>query len=829
MKHFFSIIALFCCGLAAAETPNIFHTNPYGIDSVSHAYFNQWQHQGELIYFLEGFNDHIVVETHTVGNWTHSERLTFSIDGGSYYANRFYIDGFRVDDRFQPGSTQYVPHMQQYNLSMDTHSAQLFFEQAPGLNDYAEVSYNVSGINGVDPAPGTAALIHVFHRTPVESADNYKHVTARRFLKGAGTVDAAFTLHGADGEAYRQHVYATYGQRAITRQDQCGLILDNPLYDAAYYKAQADGRLPLPKQHAISDLRSLNYRMSFAGRTDAGSEYFYNHDEVYDLKNYTGSLYAKFKGTSLPYQLTTGLTWATNVTHHNDLRFARNIVDQDGESFYPWMPDGKTHELSWAVNHKQKLLDWLDLHIDAYNSFFYFTPEQQQWSNELYFQSPVMNAPAAMYRYEWQSQSYASGLLENTFRLQAHHDLGEKVSMQANLDFTLDGMLLRGKSKVSPNWQAGLQFDIHPCKWFEMGINLINNRQAYNADYLRFMSSDYLSGKVYFSGTDQLLTTTGGAYHSYQKNLRQTQYAEVNLPIRFLVQSPHGQHEFVFLQNYRKYYNVWHVNYASPLSEVGYYQPVTHEGIDLNVFYQNPGEVQYEVGVTPDLGRHFFNRTPHYLMQQSRYTYTGQKVQFSLSWQSFLGGGYTALGNGANSNTNGILSESTANPNTKNTVYRRHEGNYPGAGRLDCDKGFALRMYLAYNICQYVQAGITFKWIDGKPFASTRYFFDKPTTDGVPAAESQIALLPYRTRGTNPDDLDFGTRNCAYWNIDLHLQGQWKVNNIPMTLNVKCYNLWDFSCDLAEYNFFQDIPQASRSSCIFNVPTGLLATFKVEW
>ncbi len=822
MKHIFSIIALFVCVLAMAETPDTYHTNPYGIDSVPATYFNKWQHQGELIYYLEGFDDHTVVETHTVGNWTHPERLTFSIDGSSCYSTRFYIDGFRTDDRFQPGSSQYVPNMQHHNLMIDTHSAQLYFERDMSSRDYAEVSYNISGINGVDPAPGTAAMIHIFHRTPVESADCYKHITARRHLKGAGTMDVGFSLQSKDGDKYHQHIYATYGERSITRQDQCGLILSDPLYDASYYKVQADGRLPLSSQ---KDFRSLNYRMSFAGRTDAGSEYLYNHDEVYDLKNYTGSLYAKFGNGN--YDLTTGLTWATNVTRHSDLGFARNVIDQDGESFYPWMPDGKTHELGWALNHKQRLLDWLDFEIDAYNSFFYFTPDQQQWSNELYFQSPVMTAPAAMYRYEWQSQAYASGLLENTFRLQAHHDLGEKASMQANIDFTLDGMLLHKKSKISPNWQAGLQFNIHPCKWFEMGFNFINNRQAYNADYLRFMSDDYMQGKIYFSGTDVLFSTTGGAYHQYKKHLQQTQYFEFDMPIRFIVA---GKHEFVFLQNVRKYYNVWHVNYAAPLEEVGYYQQVMHEGATPNVFYQNPGEVQYEVGVTPDLGRHFFNRTPHYLMQQSRYTYTGRKVQFSLSWQSFLGGGYTALGNGANSNTNGILSESTATPNTKNTVFRSRTGNYPGAGRLDCDKGFAFRCYVAYNICKYVQAGVTLKWIDGKPFASHRYFFN----NGIAAQEanttlSQIAILPTYTRGTNTDDLDFGTRNCAYWNIDLHVQGQWEVKGIPMTLNLKCYNLWDFSCDLAEYNFFQDIPEALRSSCIFNVPTGLLATFKVEW
>ena len=50
-----------------------------------------------------------------------------------------------------------------------------------------------------------------------------------------------------------------------------------------------------------------------------------------------------------------------------------------------------------------------------------------------------------------------------------------------------------------------------------------------------------------------------------------------------------------------------------------------------------------------------------------------------------------------------------------------------------------------------------------------------------------------------------------------------------MRLNIECYNVWDFCNDLAEFAFVQDIPQANRSSIILNVPTGILATYTVEF
>ena len=137
---------------------------------------------------------------------------------------------------------------------------------------------------------------------------------------------------------------------------------------------------------------------------------------------------------------------------------------------------------------------------------------------------------------------------------------------------------------------------------------------------------------------------------------------------------------------------------------------------------------------------------------------------------------------------------------------------------MDLDKGFVASFYLGYNICEWVQAGLTFKWTDGKPFTSYHYFQNG----------SQVAILPDDSRGTNPTDNNFGTRHGAVFNFDLHLQGKWTIIGTPMRLNIECYNIWDFCHDLAEFSFVQDIPKATRSSVILNVPTGIIATYTVD-
>lgn len=803
MKRNLLLILVMLTTTLYAEPLEVEHTARTGMDSVPAEFFRKWYHKSDLIYYLEAHNDHSIVETSSYGQWWEPERLTFAIEGLPYTSNRFYIDGFRVDDRFQAGSTVYVPNMQRYNMLINTHTSQLYFTQDSLESDYVQASYNFGQLGNGEPMPGTKCIFNITHRSPMESADTYKHISARRHLKGAGKLDAAYTLHDKQGNAYRQHVYASYGQRLITREDQCGLIVDNPFYTAQYYKVQADGLLPMKPNKAFNQ---LGYRLNFSGREDGGSEYLYNYGEVYDLKNYSGSIYAKRD------YLTTGLTWASNVVKHEDLSFSKNVIDQDGESFAPWVADGTTHELSWAVNYEQPVLPWLKVHVDAYNSLIHFSPDQTTWSNNVYVQSPIASEPTPLYRYEWQSYAFTGGILENTIGLSAHYPACKQLDINAHLDITLDAILLKEKSKVSPNIQAGFNLDIHPCKWFEMGVTFAYERMPYTMEYLRYMSNDYMNANIYLANTNTLFATTGGKYHNYKKGLPQTSYFEFDLPIRFKF----GRHEIVLQQSYKKFFNVWHTYYAQPWEQYGYYQ----QEKEMEVYYSTPCEKYYEIGVTPAFAGNtmgFIKSSPYYFSQLTRYTYMGKKVTVSLSWQSMQAAGYCGLGNGANSNSLGVLSETTANPNTQH-VETNLGAPAPGVGRLDLDKGYVCRFYLGYNICKWVQLGATIKWTDGKPFTEYRYYLNN----------AQVAMLPRDSRGTNPTDNNFGTRHCAKYNLDVHLQGHWEAKGVPMTLNIECYNAWDFCTDLAEMSFVQDIPQATRASMIMDIPVGLLATFTVD-
>ena len=282
MKHYVAIFLL------AIATPILFAQNPVhtkmsGESEVPTEFFREWYHRSDLIYYLEALSDHTIAETTTYGQWWIPERLAIAVEGLPSTANRYYIDGMRTDDRFQAGSSLYVPNMQQYNLCINTHTSQLYFSLDSTSRDYVQATYNIGQLGNGEPAWGTSAIFNIMHRSPMESADTYKHITARRHLTDAGTLDAAYTIKDTQGKRYRQHIYAAYGQRNITRENHQGLILDNQLYQADYYKVQADGQLPICT-NSVFDY--LGYRMNFSGREDGGSELLYNYNEVYDHKNY---------------------------------------------------------------------------------------------------------------------------------------------------------------------------------------------------------------------------------------------------------------------------------------------------------------------------------------------------------------------------------------------------------------------------------------------------------------------------------------------------------------------------------------------------------------
>lgn len=816
MNRLCSMLIVGClCTVVRAEAFPIF-----GIDSIQSDFFRNWYQTTDLGHYLDNYNDYVVYEAETTGEWNLGDRNVFSIAGNSFRQNKYRLNGMRIDSRAQVGHTLLYTPMDHTNLALDYHNGILNFEDDTLQKASVRLTGNIGNLGGI--SPGTKELINLFHSSGEERTMDSRPMDMRNYILGAGTLDATMVIPSY-GKRYYQHAYVHYGQRNLTAFDHTGI---SGMFPSEYYTAQLDGEIPIPHNDAIDHLK---YFFVTSGRSDYGSELYFNANELALNRAYHAGVYMS-KRFSNDGELVVGISYENDGTKHDSLSFSRNLLDQDGEAFEPWYADGQLHGVNLSVQYDQPLLSWLRVHAASYNSFLYFQSQHSQWKNDIYTQAINEQNRTPLYTYHWQSSSFASGILENEALIVAEKEVVNGLKLYGHLGVSLDGICLGGgKSVITPNWLAKIAMDYEPCWWFRFGLSLSHHRMSYTWDEVRYLSNDYMNGAIRYAD-NTLLATTGGQYHTPNKDLwmHQPSYAVLDLPIQFTF-GPSHRHRFSLINSIRKYYNQWFTDYTN--------------GLDANMvkdgdyYYMREGEKQYTITTQPlDLmSSTIGGRTPYYMSNLVKYTYTGKKWFVMVSWQSYLMAGLSTMGNGPLHNNIGSLSESSANPNTYCAL---SEGTrpYQGNSRLNQDKSFILRMQVTYNPCKYFSIGFNGKFKDGQPFST---FTAVPT---IHNGHTQVALLHSDAKGINMANQAFGKREDAFFNFELRATGRWWVKDIPMSLEVLCYNIYDFGTALTEYTFdAYDHPtyphwtidkgmktmKDSRTSMSLCIPRGLLVTLRV--
>ena len=775
----------------------------FGVDSVSSEFFREWYQSGDLRHYLDNYSDYVTYEAETTGEWGLPEQMVFSINGNSYRWNRLYLNGFRIDSRFQSGSTWYQLNMQEQSLFLNQHRGTIDFVTDSLRASKVWLSNNMGGLRGINPS--TQWLINLFHQTASQRNQKGNDLSSRDYIKGAFQGEVTYGIP-YQGKRLYQHAYANWGQRYINTFDQRGITGQ---YLAPYYKVQLDGELPLPKNSVID---RLNYYVIYQQRSDLYSEFMFSEQEVATQKTHSAALYGTFR-TDDRSTLTTGFSYGLNNVRHNSPVF-RNLVDQDGEGFEPWYADGKHNEINWAVNYRYQIRPWLHLHLDSYNSLMLFKPADYQLRSTTYMQDFNDHMAYAYSTIEWTSSAFAGGLLENQLTLEARHRFNNIVELQGQLAATFDGIILREHSVVSPNYEMMVGLHLTPAKWFTMDVTLGNFRCRYSYEDMLYLSPDYLNGVVSYSPNGVPLNvykTTGGAYHTPAKGLQQSSYALLDVPFRFNWDGPNTHHEFSLLTSFRLYYNQWTTQFAGSPNDYGYY--------DEGIYYYDTRQANYQVVnmQNSDLfPGHVLINNPFWLSNVAKYSLQSKHVFFSISWQSYWLTGVSALGNGPLQNNLNALSESTANPNI--LLNQENPGQYRMLGRLDQARSFIARMQLGWNINDHWSLSVTGKFKDGTPFSSFAYA----------RSGSQIALYNVTTKGINLIDNHFGRRKDAFFNFDIHARYRTLIKGVPFAVEATCYNVYDFGTELVEYTFESQLTGGlQRRALQLNIPRGVILSLTV--
>lgn len=750
----------------------------YGTDTVRSEWFREWYQWGSLRHYLDNHCNVSVYQVETTGEWAEPEPLIVSLNGNSYRWNKYYLNHFRVDSRVQAGDALYRPDMFVHSMRVDYNRGAVYWETDSVRPQQIRLSGQGGNIGSYSRVARWLLELQEGHSAINRLADD-RPLQNRKHMVGAGEADMTFAIP-LHGRTYTQHVYATYGVRRQLQTDYDGI---SGTYDADYYHVQLDGQLPIRSNRAFD---GLYYILRAGYRSDAYTEFGYNENEAAKQLRHSFSLYGN-NDFGRQGKLTTGLTYALQFDRHRQLEFSRNIIDVDGEAFEPWYADGHTHELNWAVDYRYRVLSWLQLHLDSYNSFIAFTPSQRTWMNTTYLLGYNMPAPLALDTFTWQSNPYVAGMLENTLALEADYAVLPWMRLQGTVALTMDGMLLRNKSIVTPCWEAKLDIHIEPTRWFRTDIIVANYRIPYTYEQIRFLSDDYMHN------------TNGGHYHRLGKGLWQPQYVAVDLPIVFTIKS---RHEISILSSFKKYYNTWSVRMA----EDGY----------------------YEVIRAPKTGRGIWD-SPVFVSNVVQYTYNGKKVFVSFSWQSECLSGPSALGNSVQAEDINVLSESLAQPSITWVAANQGQSDdgIRSLGRLHQDRAYIARLQLGVNITKNWQLSLSGKFRDGIPFTHYRVQLN---TDGT--GQTQAIVYNGYTRGINVVDGNFGQRTDSFFNFDLRLKYRGAIRGVPFSVQALCYNIWDFGTELNEYCMYYDGTTGNdlsgkRYPLSLCTPRGLLLTFQV--
>ena len=100
-----TILLIMAINLSMLVRAEVFPT--FGVDSVGSDFFREWYVTNDLVHYLDNGSDNVFYEAETTGEWNMPDQKLFSIAGNPYKWNKYYLNGFRIDNRFQVGSMLY--------------------------------------------------------------------------------------------------------------------------------------------------------------------------------------------------------------------------------------------------------------------------------------------------------------------------------------------------------------------------------------------------------------------------------------------------------------------------------------------------------------------------------------------------------------------------------------------------------------------------------------------------------------------------------------------------------------------------------------------------
>ncbi len=732
-----------------------------------------------LLHTLDNLADGIFVHNDAHSQYAEIEDPFISIRNGSFRWTRWHLNGHRISQVLSPGVPLFRINMYNTNLAIDADRLTISVDRTRKTR-HLSVKYDEGSMGSW--LAGSDEIVNFIYGHESARQTARQTFDVRRRLRHQLEIEATL-FNTIENQGWTHSINFFSGNRHLTHFDFEGL---NGTYPEAYTSMSALGHSPG---------KAWNYAVGYKFRDRYLSEYGNGRAETTTLDDGHLALWRSFHG---PITGSTGFNFHHRKLSPNQPNFSRNIIDQDGEGFEPWVPDHRaisiSHHLSLVkTSTSQKMkLSW-----ESYNSLTRFDPRTQE-SVHAVFQQTNANDFTPLYVRAMVSERFTSALLENELSGSYQTDLSSQWTIQGNLGLAFDGMVTgneRSKISLQPTFQLSLrgQFDKSSLQF-----SFSRQRVPYTYDIIQFLSPDYQDTQLYFwtdQNANQSFETeergepfvrSGGLIHRLGSGLKQPVIYSLTLPYRLNL-SPSWK--IGLTGDFQSFRNTWTVEFEQPIDQLGTFQSVN--GQDL--FHFSPGaQTTYEVvpfrsdlALSATGNSSFLFKHPFGAGLTLHTQHRSEKWWMHFAFRAYMAVGFGPLGNGAQVNQLHTLSESLATPNTYLKYY----------GRLDTDRSFVSQFALSYRPNTKWTGVLQIKYKDGQPFN----FFE--THIERMASGNQLAIWNEGIKGDNPFTGEFNSRNHGLWNIQLRLAHRLELPRGQLEFLLAGYNLLDLGMGIREYTF----------------------------
>ena len=834
MYHFYFFIFLFSifCNLygenllklqASKNQKNNFWSNSFsspfqdGTHRKSFAwdYIHQLYGRNSLENIFENYYDYGLSGQHVSGVFTSPDREVINLNGNSYRWTEYYEDNYELGDYFFSGSSLYKTLLNEQSVFFDLIRSKIKFSNNFSQERWVQLSGG-GGRLGKDNVQAGVDFVNLLGE-PSHAVERIDERTGSRpdpLLIGHRRrniyhleLKQMFPISLNKGMLYLRNL-AQQGGRIFNTWDEIGLSGSN---------REDYTRLQLFVDYLPTDEKECGWKIRYEhlNRNELFAEQYYNFNETASLsQNNLSAWTSHSKGFSkVDWQFTAGTTIAHKFIRHNNKDFSRNLIDQDGAGFTPWYVTG------YYTEWRQQLHNTLDFLVPWVNSFkltlrldnrlLFFDPREENQFHSLYYQNSETNLSA----YVRFTSNQASAWNHLQFKIGVRSEkkiLPKALHLKLFVNAIVHNLFMRDQAYFLSVLEGGGDLKIFNYRFLNLELHFGHHALPLTENMAFFLNRDYQNGMIHYwndnnndmkwnQGEDNgAYRRTGGWAHQAVDNLKNPSYIYFDMPLELHIGPNLTFHLGLSYKSYQNLLRLRRIDKNGNIITIGTNASGTawQGGSDnqYDLYLLRDPDVIYELYNHDENfgpGESFLIQRPFYGSANFKLITRGKFWYSSFNFRAYIVAGFAGFGNGWHDNQMGSLQEEKADPNA----------NIKSVGRSDNDRGYLGKINFSLRPVKGFWISSDLKYRDGKPFSHYLSYLHNKGQGNTEVILWQRSVNGDTEMFQEEIKREFGTRNDAVINWDLHLVYLHELKKTKFRLHCSFYNLVDLGMELNEKSF----------------------------